>query len=84
MSVILNIILTLIIFKLKGYEVILRRVIIKKFKADKYDNLKESSTVLPDVGYVSEKVNHQSEVDHQREVNHQREVDQSVSTEPRF
>ncbi|CAG2250400.1 E3.2.1.14 [Mytilus edulis] len=71
-SVIVNIVLTLIILKLKGYDVILRRVILKKIKAEKYDNLKESSNVLPDVGYVSDKVNHQTE------------SDQSASTGPRF
>ncbi|CAC5395505.1 E3.2.1.14 [Mytilus coruscus] len=71
-SLAIIIVLILFIFKLKGYEVMLWRVTIKKIKARQYNNLQEPSNVLPNVGYASKKVNHQSE------------IDQSVSTEPRF
>ncbi|CAC5390412.1 unnamed protein product [Mytilus coruscus] len=71
-SLAIIIVLILFIFKLKGYEVMLWRVTIKKIKARQYNNLQEPSNVLPNVGYASEKVNHQSE------------IDQPVSTEPRF
>ncbi|XP_052068097.1 acidic mammalian chitinase-like [Mytilus californianus] len=47
------IMLILYIFKLKGYEVMLWHITIKKNKAKQYNNLQDSSNVLPNVGYVS-------------------------------